>query len=287
MKTNIILLATVVGASFLVSCGEDDLDMSHIQVPVFDIESLTPTDRYIYDSITCPFNVEVKYKWDISETEFDKRLIPPMEDKVVPFMQVLKRVWFDTYVQEVDSDFFKRFVPKQIELIGSANYNSDGTIVQGTAEGGRKIVMYEVNKFDPHKRDELRRFIHVTHHEFAHILHQTKDFSADYQKITPTGYTATWYNYSDAEAHAAGFITSYAMSEAREDFVEMVAEMLTTSPEEWEALLDNFPTEESKNQIRQKEEMMVAYMKNTWGIDMHHFQKEMTQVINDVVDGKY
>ena len=40
----------------------------------------------------------------------------------------------DPYVEEAGSNFLKGLIPKQILLIGSASYNPDETVTQGTAE---------------------------------------------------------------------------------------------------------------------------------------------------------
>jgi substrate import-associated zinc metallohydrolase lipoprotein len=62
-------------------------------------------------------------------------------------MSSVKRVWIDPYILQGENFFFKKYCPKLFVLAGSANWNLDGSITLGTAEGGRKIVLYLLNDF--------------------------------------------------------------------------------------------------------------------------------------------
>ncbi len=60
------------------------------------------------------------------------------------------------------------------------------------------------------------------HHEFAHILHQTKNYDQSFKRISESFYIGgDWIYASDEDAQKKGFITAYAQNEANEDFVEM------------------------------------------------------------------
>ena len=77
---------------------------------------------------------------------------------------------------------------------------------------------------------------HVMHHEFSHILHQTKTFPKEYEQITAGLYDSqAWQNRTDAEAYKLGFVTPYSMSEAHEDFVEVISSYITDTREVWQA----------------------------------------------------
>ena len=73
------------------------------------------------------------------------------------------------------------------------------------------------------------------HHEFSHILHQTKSFPKEYEQISAGLYDSqSWQYHSDEEAYALGFVTPYSMSEAHEDFVEVISSYITDTRETWE-----------------------------------------------------
>src|SRR5687768_17411825 len=102
----------------------------------------TELDTWLYNSFTAPYNIEVKYRWDNSEVDPYKNLVPPTVGKVQEVMEVVKRVWIDTYSDIAGADFIKQYCPKQFVLVGSGSYNFDGSTTLGTAEGGRKVLLY-------------------------------------------------------------------------------------------------------------------------------------------------
>lgn len=272
-----LLLIVLLGVT---SCSEDKLGSSVITIPE---EPTSPIDTWIRGEITNPHNVEILYKWKDVETDLGKNLVPPREDVVLPFLEVIKKVWIDVYVEIAGKDFFNRLTPKQILLIGSANFNNDGTITQGTAEAGRKIVLYEVNDFTTENLPKFLRFFHVIHHEFAHITHQNVMFDESiYGNITPGGYRSDWQNETDAIAKSQGFISQYARLNPNEDFVEMVATMLTTTREQWDATIDGAGA--GTEALRTKEEFVVSYYMTEWNIDLYKFQERMAEVIAEVTE---
>lgn len=181
-----------------------------------------------------PFNIDVEYKWDATDMmpSIDKQLVPVDEELVIPFMQVMYDVWFSPYEQTAGLDFVKEITPKKVVLVGSPEYEF-GAIKLGQAEGGRKILLLNVNGFDPSDAANVKEFLHTIEHEFAHILHQTVLFDKNYEKISAGNYLPSgWTSVSDSEARQLGFITPYAMSGKDEDFVEMIS-MIMVYGREW------------------------------------------------------
>lgn len=275
------IIAFILGLSFLTACDKEDLGSSNITIPEFNYEELSATDKYIYDNYTVPFNVEVIYKWnqgDATQDDMIKNLVPPKESQVVPFLTMIKKVWIDTYTAQVGQKTLRSYIPKQILLLGSSSYNDDGSTTEGTAEGGRQIVLYSINDFK-FQKSQIQSYAHVMHHEFAHILHQNIEFDPEFKKITPD-YTSSWANMNDQMARNKGFITAYASSKAEEDFVEMVSIMLTNTPEDWNAMIEGVDNTTAKEALRKKESIVKSYMKTNWGIDMEKFQKEVVAAID-------
>lgn len=282
MKKIIIFAALCL--SFLTACDKEDLGGSNIHVPEFDYNALSETDKYIYDHYTVPYNVGVVYRWnqgDVSSDDMRKNLVPPRESQVEPFLEMIEKVWVDTYTAEVGQQTLRSYIPKQILLVGSASYNDDGSTTEGTAEGGRQIVLYSVNDFN-FTLEQIQSYAHVMHHEFAHILHQNVEYDAEFEKITPS-YSSSWMQMNDETARTKGFITAYASSSADEDFAEMVSIMLTNSPEDWDNMIESAGNATAVEALRKKEAIVVAYMKNNWGVDMKDFQKEVVAAIEAAV----
>lgn len=242
----------------------------------------TNVDKWIYDSLTVPFNIAVKYRWDAWELALDKTLVPPDTAKVIPSLQGLLAVAFTPYIQHTGSrDLLRQYAPKNFVLVGSPQYDYNGTITLGQAEGGTKITLYLINYFSRLKKDSasFKQMIHTIHHELGHILHQNVMFSTNYKIITG-GYTATWFNVSDASARTQGFITAYAMAAPEEDFVEMISSMLVGGPngptgyDNYEKLLTQAGATTSTPylNIKAKEAIVVDYFAKTWHVDFYDLQ---------------
>lgn len=265
---------------FFTGCNEeDDLGPSIIDTSTPQLSEL---DTWIRKNYTTLYNVEVKYKWDDTELENDKVLVPPAEDKVQPFLEAMLKVWVGPYEIEGGETFIRKYIPKLLVLVGSRNYNDNGTITQGQAESGMKIEIFELNYFDPTNKALIKRQFHVMHHEFGHILHQTIMFPVEYKSLTPEGYTANWNNFSDSQALEQGFITSYAKAAPEEDFVEMIATMLTNSKEEWDAIIDGVYSDEGRAMLRTKESYIINYFSQAWDIDVLSLQKSIQDAVKDL-----
>ncbi|MFV0505436.1 MAG: putative zinc-binding metallopeptidase [Bacteroidales bacterium] len=241
-------------------------------------------DTWIAENMTKPYNIEVVYKWEDEETDLAKNLVPPEQEKVIPFLNVLKDLWLDQYEEIAGKDFIKSLTPKQILLVGSPNINSDGTITEGTAEGGRKIVLYSVNHFDATDVEQVKEMIHIVHHEFAHILHQTEEFDVSFNDITPAGYTSTWYNVELQDARNSGFVTPYAMLNTKEDFVEMVSNFIILTPKEWQTTIDSVQNKLAKDALKEKELIVADYFLQVWNIDIYKFQLQLSNKIKGITD---
>jgi len=245
-------------------------------------------DRWLYDSLTAPYNIAVKYRWDPWELNLDKTLTPPEEDKIIPAMSAIKRVWIDPYNEETGSNLFiKRYSPKQFKLVGSVEYNYNGTVVLGQAEGGNDIAFFDINQhFDQDKVTAVRRMIHTAHHEFAHVLHQTILYPPEFKGISAglgmTGYTGTWFNVSEEEALANGYITPYSMASYDEDFVEMVSNMLTEGRSRFDEMVAA-TNETARSALRSKERIVVDYFKDAWNIDFYSLQTRVQAALNNLV----
>jgi substrate import-associated zinc metallohydrolase lipoprotein len=242
------------------------------------ITNPTPLDKWLTDNFVKPYNIEVLYRWQPYEVPLAKTLVPPLVDQVRPAMEAVKQIWIDPYVKVAGADFVKKYCPKQYVLVGSANWNNDGTITLGTAEGGRKVVLYQINYVDKTNTAAIKEQMHTIHHEFAHILHQNILYPLDYKRITPGSYTSNWYNVSDAQALSLGYVTPYSMSNPDEDFVEVIATMLVEGKAGFDALVAQAPAA-AQPLIRRKEQIVVDYFAKTYKINLRELQRLTTEAI--------
>jgi len=277
----------------MASCKkEDDLgDVSNIPGLGGDTWAATAIDKWIADTLTNSFNIAAKYKWDQGELEFDKTLTPPKEEKIIPVLSSIKKVWIDNYVAEAGKAFMQTYVPKFFVLVGSASWNIDGTITLGTAEGGRRIVLYVLNDFRVKGMTgyvssdsfNIKMMFHTIEHEFGHILHQTVYYPVDFKHISVGDYTSNWNNVSDKAANEKGFISAYAQSAPDEDFVEMISIMLTEGKAQYDALVNGITSTDAQSKLRQKEAIVVNYFKDVWGISFYSLQTRTRNSINALI----
>ncbi len=271
MKKNIYAILLAFVASFaLMSCSDDEPSS----------ESIFPTtspkrdafDKWLLENYTFPYNVEMKYKMEDIESDMKYHLVPADSAKTAKLSIIMKYLWFDAYNELVGPDFIKENMPRTIHFIGSPAYNSEGTMVLGTAEGGLKITLYMVNSLDDKTLKDYdtmnKYYFHTLHHEFTHILNQKIPYDQSFKLITESGYVSgDWYTISDKTAHQAGFVTPYAMVEPLEDFAEMLSGYVTMSQSEWNAILADAGTTGAAS-ISAKLDIVRNYMQESWNVDI-------------------
>lgn len=280
-----MMLSVVLGlfAIFFVSC-ENDIEGTVVPDSENTMWGTTEIDEYIDAEFTKPYNIRVIYRWIDGYQDYSKYLVPVKEEKVIPFLAMLKRVWMDPYVKVTTAggnpDFFPTYVPKEILVTGSRAINSDGTVTLGFAENARQILLYNVNNLTPKDTSDFVMFIHTMHHEFAHILQQTnKDYDGDYRVISKGGYTSSWMNITNREARELGFVTAYSQAEVDEDFVEVLATRLINSEGGWKYLLETIKDDEAREKIEKKESIVREYMLSVWAIDIYQFRDMVHEAI--------
>lgn len=241
----ILLLISSVLFSFY-SCDKED-DLRDESVVAYEEAFQNDLDGWIYENLTKPYNVEVKYKWDDTEISNTLHVTPPSAKKAKDFLEAYLNFWIKPYEEEStaggNAEFMYKYMPKLLVLVGTPAFNADGTMTLGMAEGGRKVTIFNIEKFAEvteytwdtpeqivaRKRDVIMTSFHTLHHEFAHIMHQTKFYPDEFKQVCKGDYTARWMDLEKEEAKMKGFITPYAMLNENEDFVELVAGMLDYS----------------------------------------------------------
>ncbi len=289
--SSILTAAAAIAALSLAACDDDKPDDATI-FPT-DSPERDAFDQWLLENYTYPYNIEVKYKMEDIESDMSYNLTPADSAKSAKLSIIIKYLWLDAYAEVVGPDFVKSNVPRVIHLIGSPAYNTTGTFVLGTAEGGYKVTLYMVNSLTDamlQDYDMLNTYyFHTMHHEFTHILNQKKPYDSQFDKITTSEYVSgDWYDIEDSDAHKQGFVSGYAMSEAREDFAEMMAYYVTETPEAWQAILDeagdNVLSENitARQAIEQKLTIIRNYMQDYWDLDIDALRDAVLHRANEL-----
>jgi substrate import-associated zinc metallohydrolase lipoprotein len=282
MKKIIYILALCLPVLIISSCEKDEPDKDN---SIFDTSTpeLNSFDRWLRDNYVTPYNIQVKYRLEDVETNFDYNVIPAELKKAKQMAFLLKYLWLEVY-EEVAGDgvhFVRANAPRLMHYLGSAEYDGE-TVTLGVAEGGMKITITEVNALIPYQITR-QNFFNTIHHEFGHILNQTIDIPTDFRTITPSDYApTTWHNRSEAEAAQLGFVSQYAGKLPEEDFVEILARYITKTPEEWQAKLDQAGTTGAEL-ILAKLAKVKAYMKTSWKVDVDKLKSVVQRRANEIL----
>ena len=293
MKTNIIayLLLAFLTGNIITSCSEEELS----DVSIFD-ESLqsepNELDKWIEKNYLYAYNIDFKYRMEDIESSLSNNQVPIDYQLAVQMARIIKHVWFEAYDEVGGINFTRQYAPKVIHLIGSRQWNPNGTVTLGYAEGGLKVTLVGGNWLEPDNIPFMNEmYFQTMHHEFSHILHQTKNYPVEYNQLSEGHYSPSgWNNRTNIAQYAPyGFVTAYGSSQPTEDIAEVTACYLTWSQEQWDALeagtktdVDGNPVSGGWEIIQQKITIMKNYMKESFGVDMDQLRDAINRRCEEI-----
>lgn len=293
-----LVCCCVTASTFLVSCAKESLDDTSV---VKDSQrTKTPFDKWLDAHFVQPYNIDLKYRLNDSETDFTYTLAPADVDNSIKLAHIVLHAWLQAYDEVAGMDFTRKMAPKVIQFVGSVAWQTDNSAIMGQAEDGMKVTFFGVNRLKLTSAFLNENYFQSMHHEFTHILAQSKDFDTDFQLISEGQYEpANWYSSGRTETYALqrGFLSNYAMSEYNEDFAETLAFYLIYTPAEWTAKmkiadsdekLDNGETAHHNGSdiIARKLAMVRSYMLSAWDIDIDQLRSVVQRRMDEIVAGK-
>ena len=246
-KTIYILLFAAIAATFS-SCREDNFSESIFDTSIQAVDeskATYPFDKWLYDNFVVPYNTEIQYRFNFPASQMDYQLTPADYKKSQYLAHFIKYLFYDVYTKYAGDEFMKKYGPRIFHFIGSKAYSpTTNTETLGYASGGVKITLINVNNlkdWNPSNGYSVadiealnKNQFHTMHHEFSHILHQTKSYPVNYGQITPGDYDGRdWQKRDSVLAHSLGFVTHYASKATYEDFVEMLSCVITDTDCRW------------------------------------------------------
>lgn len=246
IKYYLVAIALGLAASVaLSSCSEEKLgDTIFTETDELDPNSYSyKLDKWLFDNYKTVYNVDFRYRMQDVGTNMNYNLVPATYKNSIDMAVLTKHLWFDAYneVAEDGIDFLKQYGPRIIHLIGSPAYNpSSGTRILGLAEGGIKVSLYQINQMDVKNFNQLNEdYFKTMHHEFSHILHQTKTYPSVFNTYSVGHYDGNnWQDKQDGVVNSQGFVTPYASSATREDFAEVMANYIVKTDAQWAHIMD-------------------------------------------------
>ena len=282
-KLNILILAAVALATInMASCTKDDLGPSIFDTKDYPLDRSLytfPLDTFVKVNFLEPYNMKFLYRMQYISSDKDKNLTPASYENSSKLAVLTKYLWYDSYKNVADNHetFLKLYSPRIIHVVGSKSLNtSSGTETLGVTEGGSKVTLYRVNYLDPSDIDNMNEYFFETmHHEFGHILDNSKLHPTTFNLLSNGHYNAAgWSDTPDSVAYSQGFVSPYASASYTEDWVETLGRYITrdslamekmmgTAEYEWE-IIDL----EDKNGDGDKDASDYTYMtKGTVDID--------------------
>lgn len=305
-KTILYIVPLMLLTLGMVSCSSDDIDSK--SVITTDSYEQNDFDKWLEENFRNPYNIDFKYRYEEIESDLNYYTVPAEYWQAVKLAHLVKYLCVETYNEVAGIEFTRSQFPKMFFLIGVWEYRNNGSYILGTAEGGKKILLAGVNFLDQvldGTYDEdydiagglNHYYIKTIHHEFTHILNQTRDYPTSFVQVTPNSYVS---DSQFEEPYVSnylkrGFITAYAQTEAREDFAEMVSMYVTNSAEWWEEQLqeadgiwegDINQTQTGRVLIEQKLDIVRAYMHDVWNIDIDELRDCILRRQTNVTSGK-
>lgn len=292
MKTRYSLLTAVLVCccitatlTTLTSCSEDALDDTTVVKD--STRPKTAFDLWLHKNYVETYNINLKYRLEDMETDFTYTLAPADLSNSIKLAHIVLHTWLQAYDEVAGMDFTRQLAPKVFQFVGSPAFETDNRYMMGQAEGGMKITLFDVNELKITRSFLNNSYFQSIHHEFTHILTQTKDYDTDYQKISEGLYEpASWYASGKTESYALqrGFISTYAMKEYNEDFAETMAFYLVYTPAEWQQKMTTAGTDGAAI-ISQKLQMIRSYMQTTWNIDIDDLRTVIQRRMDEIIDG--
>ena len=329
-KYTILAIAGVFAVLLLNSCRKESaLNPESIITMDSGMIIQNDFDRWLDANYVKPYNIQVKYRYEMNESDFSYYTIPPSYDYAVMMAHIVKYLCIDTYDEVAGIGFTRQYFPKMFFYTGEWEYKNNGTYILGTAEGGRKIFLAGLNYLPKVLAGEYQGYsdpaaglnhfyIKTIHHEFTHIMNQTKDYPEEFKQITPTNYVQGDWSTSDFGTYyrQRGFLSTYSQDSDREDFAEILSLYVTNSAEtfeEWLSLAGREVTEEDMDEvnnshyvefhhsfpdltvggtfpgrelIKAKVDIVRSYMKNNFDIDIDQLRATILRRQEEVMSGQ-
>lgn len=244
-RFTILMMLALAVVLQLVSCKDDEFTATIFdtnEYPLDRTQYTFPLDSFCKVNFLKPYNMKFIYRMEYIGSDKDKNLTPASYENSCKLAVLTKYLWHNVYEQiAAEHDIFlKRYSPRIIHVIGSKNLNtSSGTETLGVTEGGTKVTLYRVNMLDPNDIENMNEYFFETmHHEFGHILDNTKLHPTTFNLLSNGLYNAsTWNETPDSVAASQGFVTPYASASYTEDWVETFGRYITRDSITWRKML--------------------------------------------------
>ena len=301
------LALLVLAISAFSSCGEDALSSTSVIAQRQSSVQETELDRWIRDSITLPYGIEVVYRQENHGGAATDYLYPPRTEQVKPVLRAFRTLCLESFAfaDQDRSNFLLGRAPLRLVLYGGAYADAHGMVRLSLPQAPTTMMLTHCNAFspdDPNKVYLLARmgFHQLTRRLLAQLPYDRVAFSAisgDRYTGSTTSLVAPWQAGRtidqqfgiDSWANKRGFLTIHGMVSSEEDMAEMISATICATPLQVQQALteaatpdtDADPevqaryTEEAKvaaQQLRRKQAFVTDYLQKVWHVDFRRWQ---------------
>ena len=279
----------------------------------------TELDRWIADSITAPYNIEVVYRWQKNANTGTTFVSPPKPDNVKAILRAVRELCFETYRQENlgGVDFLQGKTPLRIYLYGGNNVDENGVeLLNNPQLTPSEMCIFRVDDFKAGDANKMYALMRSVHHQFARRLAELVAYDRDkFTAISGHRYTgsteplAAPLGYSKKEkdyfgladyANKRGFYTMQAFLSAEDDFAEIISSTLCATPKEVNDAINTAQTpdqdsdpevqqqynkeaEQAYKEIVAKQAFVEQYMQKSLHINFKQLQIASRRRINNYI----
>ena len=279
----------------------------------------TELDRWIADSITAPYNIEVVYRWQKNANTGTTFVSPPKPDNVKAILRAVRELCFETYRQDNlgGEHFLQGKTPLRVYLYGGKNVDENGVeLLNNPLLTPSEMCIFRVDDFKAGDTDKMYALMRSVHHQFARRLTELVAYDRDkFTAISGHRYTgsteplAAPLGYSKKEkdyfgladyANKRGFYTMQAFLSAEDDFAEIISSTLCATPKEVNDAINTAQTpdqdsdpevqqqynkeaEQAYKEIVAKQAFVEQYMQKSLHINFKQLQIASLRRINNYI----
>ena len=301
------LALLVLSISLLSSCGEDELSSTSVVATRQSAVQATELDRWIRDSITVPYGIEVVYRQENHGGAATDYLYPPRAEQVKPVLRAFRTLCLESFAfaEQDRSNFLLGRAPLRLVLYGGAYADAHGMVRLSLPQAPTTMMLTHCNAFSPDDPNKVYLLARMGFHQLSRrLLAQLPYDRVAFSAISGDRYTgstaslvAPWQAGRtidqqfgiDGWANKRGFLTIHGMVSAEEDMAEMISATVCATPLQVQQALteaatpdtDADPevqaryTEEAKvaaQQLSRKQEFVTDYLQKVWSVDFRRWQ---------------
>lgn len=301
------LALLVLGISAFSSCGEDALSSTSVIAQRQSSVQETELDRWIRDSITLPYGIEVVYRQENHGGAATDYLYPPRAEQVKPVLRAFRTLCLESFAfaDQDRSNFLLGRAPLRLVLYGGAYADAHGMVRLSLPQAPTTMMLTHCNAFSPDDPNKVYLLARMGFHQLSRrLLAQLPYDRVVFSAISGDRYTgstaslvAPWQAGRtidqqfgiDSWANKRGFLTIHGMVSSEEDMAEMISATICATPLQVQQALteaatpdtDADPevqaryTEEAKvaaQQLRRKQAFVTDYLQKVWHVDFRRWQ---------------